>query len=166
MTPLATMRASGVMPRALALVSLMTMTAAAPSLSGQALPAVTVPPSRNTGWRLASPSRVVLGRGPSSFTTTVPSASVTGMISRSKNPFCWDSTARVWESSANSSCSARPTFSNSATFSAVWPMAMYTSGRPAGGLQGSVTAGARTLVRSSAAANSGLWGPVSDAPCM
>ena len=102
----------------------MTMTAAAPSLSGQALPAVTVPPSRNTGFRLDRPSSVVPGRGPSSLVTTVPSGRVTGMISRSKNPFSWDSTARVCERSANSSISSRVTFSYSATFSAVWPMAM------------------------------------------
>ena len=48
-TPVATMRASGVSPNALALVSDMITTAAAPSLSGQALPAVTVPSGRNTG---------------------------------------------------------------------------------------------------------------------
>ncbi len=108
----------------MALVSLMTMTAAAPSLSGQALPAVTVPPSRKTGFSWDSPSSVVLGRGPSSLVTTVPSGSVTGMISRSKKPFSCDSTARVCDSSANSSISSRPTFSYSATFSAVWPMAM------------------------------------------
>ena len=46
------------------------------------------------------------------------------MISRSKNPFAWLSTARVWERSANSSISSRVTFSSSATFSAVWPIAM------------------------------------------
>ena len=50
MTPDATMRASGVMPSCLALVSLITITAAAPSLSGQALPAVIVPSGRNTGF--------------------------------------------------------------------------------------------------------------------
>ena len=102
----------------------MTMTAAAPSLSGQAFPAVTVPPSRKTGLRLDSPSSVVLGRGQSSLVTTVPSASVTGMISRSKNPFSCDAAARVWERRANSSISSRLTFSDSATFSAVCPMAM------------------------------------------
>ena len=64
------------------------------------------------------------GRGPSSLVTTVPSGVVTGMISRSKKPLVWDSTARVWDRSANSSISSRVTFSNSATFSAVWPMAM------------------------------------------
>ena len=46
----ATMRASGVRPSSLALVSLMMTSAAAPSLSGQALPAVTVPSGRNTGF--------------------------------------------------------------------------------------------------------------------
>ena len=45
----------------------MTMTAAAPSFRGQALPAVTVPPSRKTGFSCASPSTVVPGRGPSSL---------------------------------------------------------------------------------------------------
>ena len=87
-------------------------------------PAVTVPPSRKTGLRLASPSSVVLGRGPSSLATTVPSESVTGMISRSKKPFSCDSTARVCDSRANSSISCRVIFSYSATFSAVWPIAM------------------------------------------
>ena len=96
-TPLATMRANGVMPSSRALVSLMTITAAAPSLSGQALPAVTVPPSRNTGLRPASPSRVVPGRGPSSLVTTSPLGVVTGMISRSKKPASWAATARVWD---------------------------------------------------------------------
>ena len=48
----------------------MTSTAAAPSLSGQALPAVTVPPSGlKTGLSLASFSIVVPGRGPSSCVT-------------------------------------------------------------------------------------------------
>ena len=45
-------------------------------------------------------------------------------------------------------------------------MAMYTSGRPWGGVQGSVTAGVRAAVRASASAKSGLCGPVSDAPFM
>ena len=49
LTPVATMRASGVRPSSLALVSLVITNAAAPSFSGQALPAVTVPLGRNTG---------------------------------------------------------------------------------------------------------------------
>ena len=88
-TPEATMRASGVSPSSLARVSLITTTAAAPSLSGQALPAVTLPPSRNTGASEESFSSVVPARGPSSFEITVPSGSVTGMISRLKKPFSW-----------------------------------------------------------------------------
>ena len=49
-TPVDTMRANGVRPSSLALVSLMMMTTAAPSFSGQALPAVMVPLGRNTGF--------------------------------------------------------------------------------------------------------------------
>ena len=49
-TPEATMRANGVIPSCLALVSLITITAAAPSFNGQALPAVIVPSGRNTGF--------------------------------------------------------------------------------------------------------------------
>ncbi|MEI2686616.1 MAG: hypothetical protein V9G14_10455 [Cypionkella sp.] len=80
------MRANGVIPSSLALVSLITMTAAAPSLRGQALPAVTVPSGRNAGLRPERPSRVVPGRMPSSVLTTVPSGRVTGMISSAQNP--------------------------------------------------------------------------------
>ena len=60
------------------MVSLITMTAAAPSFSGQQLPAVTVPSGRNTGWSWETFSSDVPGRGPSSAETTVPSGSVTG----------------------------------------------------------------------------------------
>jgi hypothetical protein len=78
------MRARGDRPSSLAFVSDMTSTAAAPSFSGHELPAVTLPPSLNAGSSSASFSSVELGRGPSSFATTVPSVSVTGTISRSK----------------------------------------------------------------------------------
>ena len=123
-TPDETIRASGVTPSSRALASLITTTAAAPSLSGQELPAVTVPPSRKAGASEESFSSDVSGRGPSSRDTTVPSGRVTGMISRSKNPLRWDSTASSWLRSANSSISVRETRSHSATFSAVWPIAM------------------------------------------
>src|SRR5439155_3723737 len=119
--------------------SLDTRSAAAPSLSGQALPAVTVPHSLNTGGREASFSIVVPGRGPSSLVTTasgtstsLPSLSVsrcagtvTGTISLSKWPSATASTARVWEISAHSSCASRLTLQRSATFSAVIPIEMY-----------------------------------------
>ena len=55
-TAVATMRASGVIPSSAAFRSLMMTRAAAPSLSGQQLPAVTRPSGRNTGlsWDTAS----------------------------------------------------------------------------------------------------------------
>ncbi|SKX49250.1 Uncharacterised protein [Mycobacteroides abscessus subsp. massiliense] len=55
-TPVDTTRASGVRPSSLARVSLRMTSAAAPSLSGQALPAVMVPLGRKTGfsWLIAS----------------------------------------------------------------------------------------------------------------
>ena len=59
---------------------------------------------------------------------------VTGVISRSKNPFSWFATARSCERSPHSSISSRETPSASTTFSAVSPIAMYTSGRPVGGV--------------------------------
>ena len=85
-TPLATIRAKGCRPSSLARVSLITTTAAAPSLRGQALPAVIVPPGRNTGFSCETPSRVVPSLIPSSFDTTDPSGSVYGVISCSKKP--------------------------------------------------------------------------------
>ena len=70
LTPVETTRARGVRPSSAALVSLMTTRAAAPSLSGQQLPAVIVPCSRNTGFRVDTFSSVTPGRGPSSVLTT------------------------------------------------------------------------------------------------
>ena len=83
-TPEATTRASGVRPSSAARVSLMTITAAAPSLSGQALPAVISPSGRNTGFSSDSFSTVVPARGPSSLLTTVPDGVVIGVISPSQ----------------------------------------------------------------------------------
>jgi hypothetical protein len=134
----ATIRASGVSPSCSALSADMTSTAAAPSLRGQALPAVTLPSGLNTGLSLASTSIVVPGRGPSSCLTTVswtstglPSRSVsvcagtvTDTISASKWPESRASTARFWEMTAHSSCCSRVTPQRSATFSAVIPIGM------------------------------------------
>ena len=122
-TPDDTMRASGVMPSSAALRSLITMTAAAPSLSGQQFPAVTVPSGRKTGFSAATFSIVVPGRGPSSAATTEPSGSVTGVISRCQKPFAMAFSARFCERTPNSSCCSRVMPRNSATFSAVWPIA-------------------------------------------
>ena len=116
----------------------MTSTAAAPSLSGQALPAVTVPSGLKAGWSAASFSIVVPGRGPSSLVTwvsgtvicspsspaTVCSGTVTATISLSKWPEACASTARFWEMTAHSSWASRETLQRSATFSAVRPIGM------------------------------------------
>ncbi len=102
----------------------MTSTAAAPSFSRQALPAVTVPSSRKAGFRPASFSIVVPGRGPSSLATSVPSSFLTGTISLSKWPLSCASTARFCETTAHSSCCSRVTLQRSATFSAVIPIGM------------------------------------------
>ena len=83
---MATIRASGVRPSSAALVSDMITTAAAPSLSGQQLPAVTTPSGRKTGLQLRDRLEVTPARGPSSAETTVPSGVVTGVISRAQKP--------------------------------------------------------------------------------
>jgi hypothetical protein len=70
------------------------------------------------------PSSVVPARGLSSLLTTVPSASVTGVISRSQKPSAMACSARFWLRTANSSISWRETSLSSARFSAVCPMAM------------------------------------------
>jgi hypothetical protein len=87
----------------------MITTAAAPSFRGQQLPAVTVPFGRKTGFSADTPSRVVPGRGPSSTLTTVWSWRVTGTISRSNTPLAMAFSARFWDRTPNSSCSARLT---------------------------------------------------------
>ncbi len=123
-TPVETTRAIGLMPSSLALVSDMITTAAAPSLSGQALPAVTLPFSRKTGCSWARDSRLVPGRGPSSLLNNSPLGSGTGIISRSKKPSSRAFTAAVWLFTAYRSISSRLMFSRSATFSAVCPIEM------------------------------------------
>ena len=120
----ATIRARGFRPSSAARSSDITSTAAAPSLSGQALPAVTVPSGRKAGLSSASFSTVVPGRGPSSRVTSVPSGVVTGTISRSKWPLSRASTARFCEVAAHSSWASRLTLQRSATFSAVMPIGM------------------------------------------
>ena len=62
----AMIRARGLMPSSRARSADMTTTAAAPSFSGQELPAVTLPPGLNTGSRTGSFSSVDDARGPSS----------------------------------------------------------------------------------------------------
>jgi hypothetical protein len=107
------------MPRCCASRPLITTQAAAPSESGQALPAVTVPPSR-TGFSVVSPESVVEARAHSSLPSVAKTvsilpvvASVTsiptsiGVISASKRPAACAAAVRCWLDSANSSCISR-----------------------------------------------------------
>jgi hypothetical protein len=68
-TPVLTMRASGVIPSCFAFVSDMITTAAAPLLSGRQLTAVMVPSGQKTGVSAATASIVTPARGPSSSLT-------------------------------------------------------------------------------------------------
>ena len=102
----------------------MTITAAAPSLSGLEFPAVTVPSSLNTGFSFASASSVESRRGPSSVSTTVSPLrpfTVTGTVSSSKRPASIAATAFSWLCSANRSWRTRGISRSSARFSAVMP---------------------------------------------
>ena len=134
----ATIRARGLKPAAVAFSSLITSSAAAPSLSGQALPAVTVPPSLNTGFSDASFSSVVpgaravvLGDDRLGHVDLV-ALPVDVFVRRHGHrddllvevPDSCAATARVWEMSAHSSWASRLTFRSSATFSAVMPIEM------------------------------------------
>ncbi len=167
-TPVDTIRARGVRPSSAAFVSDITTTAAAPSLSGQQLPAVTTPSGRNTGLSSRTASSVTPGRGPSSRVTSVPSGVVTGTISRAQKPLLMASSARFWLRTPNSSSSSRDSPRSRATFSAVWPIATYASGSSPFSL-GSVQSRppwASFSVRAPASANSGFWvsGRLSELP--
>ena len=81
-------RARGVRPWSFTASSLARMIAAAPSLTPDALPAVTVPGLRTMGFSLARPSSVVSGRGCSSLSTVtgpaLPPGTEIGVISAAK----------------------------------------------------------------------------------
>ena len=57
---------------------------AAPSLSGDELPAVTVPSFSKAGFRAANFSRLVSARGPSSLSNVAPAGNATGTSSARK----------------------------------------------------------------------------------
>ena len=97
-----TKRASGVRPNCLTAFSLARISAPAPSLVCELLPAVTLPWAANTGFSLARPSSVVSGRGPSSRLTVrvlvltspvarlgVRSTTSMGVISSVNSPAFW-----------------------------------------------------------------------------
>ncbi len=115
--------------------SLTRISAPAPSLVCELLPAVTEPRAANTVRSLARPSSVVSGRAPSSRVivrvrvdtsalarSTLRSVTSTGVISSLNSPFCMAITARWCDCSAKASCASRETFHCCATFSAVRPM--------------------------------------------
>ena len=137
-----TKRPSGVSPRSRACAADITMTAAAPSLVCEELPAVTVPLAWKAGRSLASASADVSRRGPSSTANAIwrviglaplpfepsTSAAVTGTISSVKRPASIAAIARWWLRSANASCSSREIADSRAWFSATRPVDKYTSG--------------------------------------
>ena len=115
----ASIRTIGFQPADRARASEVTNRAAAPSLIPLLLPAVTVPSSsrRNAGLSEASCSRVVAGRGCSSW----PSSGI-GLTSSSNRPASKAAAHRCWELRANASWSSRLTPIWATTFSAVSPM--------------------------------------------
>ena len=130
------MRAIGFRPSASALAADISITAAAPSLMPEALPAVTEPALSKAGRRPPSTSRLVLRLMNSSLAKTTGSPFFcgieTGTISSSKRPASWAAAAFCCEASASASCISRVMPYFLATFSAVMPMWywLYTSHRP------------------------------------
>ena len=89
----------------------------------------------------------------------MPDGVVTGVISLAQKPSAIAFSARFWLRTPNSSSSWRDRPRSLATFSAVWPMAMYASGTaPASrGSCQSTPPCAVSWVRFSESANNGLW---------
>ena len=83
------------------------MSAHAPSLMPDALPAVIVPVGLTMGFNFASPSSVVSGRGCSSRCTQMGSpffcGTFTGTISSARRPDSTPAAARCWLRHANAS---------------------------------------------------------------
>ena len=118
-----TMRAFGVKPCAPAAASEAIKSAQAPSLTPEALPAVTVNSGPLTPLSLTSISSVVSGRGCSSVSKTSGSpflrGTSTGINSSAKRPAACAAAQRCCERSANASWSAREMLNSWATLSAV-----------------------------------------------
>ena len=94
-----TTRASGVQPCFAAAAALQTSSAAAPSLSGDEFPAVTVPFALNAGLSFASDSIVVSGRGGSSCVSSIgffPAPSRKGTSSPAKRPLSTAALHFIW----------------------------------------------------------------------
>ena len=112
------MRAIGSRPSVSPARSSPMKSAAAPSLSGDEFPAVTVPSARKTGRSLASASSELDGRMLSSRSTSVPA---TGTISSSKRPASQAAAACRWLRRAKASCASREIEYRSARISALSP---------------------------------------------
>ena len=120
------MRASGFRPSAAAFFAVITITAAAPSLRPEALPAVTEPALSKAGRRPARLSALVLRLMNSSAANTIGSpffcGNVTGTISSLNRPASCAAAAFCCDASASVSCCSRVMPCALATFSAVMPM--------------------------------------------
>ena len=119
------MVARGSRPRALASSADMSTIAAAPSLSPEALAAVTEPSLVKAGRSFSIDSSVAPWRMYSSLSTVTSPflpAITTGTISSSNFPDVWAASALCWLARAKASWSARLIWYFSAMFSAVWPM--------------------------------------------
>ena len=122
--PYDTISAIQASPSSLALAFDIITTAAAPSESWDAEPAVIVPVGENAGLSFARVSTVESGRMPSSASTTTPFRVVSGTISSRSRPLSVAACARRWDSAANASCCPRvmPNFDWSCSVAA--PMVM------------------------------------------
>ncbi|OIQ99558.1 hypothetical protein GALL_183070 [mine drainage metagenome] len=120
------MVASGFRPSAAARLADITTTAAAPSFSPDALPAVTVPALSKAGLSPARLSAVAPWRTNSSVAKATGSPFLcgngTGTISSAKRPAFCAASALFWLAAAKASCISRVTPYFFATFSAVVPM--------------------------------------------
>ena len=118
-------RARGFRPRARASAADISTRAAAPSLSPEALAAVTDPSLVKAGRSPETLSSVAPWRMYSSWSTTVSPFrpfTMTGTISAAKRPAFCAASARFWEVTAKRSWSSRVICQRAAMFSAVWPM--------------------------------------------
>ena len=116
-------RAIGFTPVSFTILPLISTRQAAPSLSPQEFPAVTVPSGFTMGFNLLRISIVVAGLGNSSVSKIKDfffSLTSTGTISSLKYPASMAAAARLWLSTEKRSCSSRLIPNRSATFSAVF----------------------------------------------
>ena len=120
-TAMPRMRARTGRPCARAKAPEVTSSAAAPSVSGELVPAVTEPSASKAGLSSASLSTVVSGRMQPSWRTR-PVLPRIGTISASNRPSARAAAALRWLVAAKASCASRPIWCCRARFSAVSPI--------------------------------------------